>query len=114
MRIVELRVVPSETILHHLKIYVGTDRNHRPNRSKDAPIFVLLRPFNLYILAGNERSEMFASGIAERWACPCSFKLKPFSAWVSYFPSKGLKIPLGRSQNSPWQVSKSPSKGKGQ
>ena len=47
-------VVPGEAVLHHLKVYVGTGRKYRPDRSEDASVLVLLRPFDLYDLAGNE------------------------------------------------------------
>ena len=39
---------------------------------------------------------------ALRWAClQYPPKLKPFSTWVSYFHSKGLKIPFHGPQNPP-------------
>ena len=65
---IEVPVVPGEAVLHHLKVYVGTGRKYRPDRSEDASVLVLLRPFDLYDLAGDKRGEMLARCVAERLA----------------------------------------------
>ena len=59
-------VGPGEAVLHHLKVYVGTGRKHRPDRSEKTSVLVLLRPFDLYDLADDKYGEMLARGVAER------------------------------------------------
>ena len=70
------------------------------------------RPCDSQALRWSDLGDRPCDSQALRWAClQYPPKLKPFSAWVSYFPSKGLKIPLGRSQKSLSRVSKIPSIG---